>query len=328
MTEDVLAQGDETRGHAPLVSVIIPVYDQGRFLPCSVESVLAQDLSDLELILVDDGSHDGSQTMCDAYAREDPRVRVIHQANGGAAAARNAGIDVMRGAWVTFVDADDWIGPTYLSTMIELARSNGTSIAMSRVVRFKDPIPPAETVELENGTMSGREACRITYYTSEFIIDALWGKVYRSELFETLRLPVGMTREDAAVMHELLYPQETIALCRSCPYGYRTNPDGVMARPFGRESFDALDALSMRMAYFECMGDEELVQLERSLLQSWNALFCGKALVLGKGDEIPQRWRMPLGELMGILSRSRQPGARTTLGELVARIQSGELHEG
>ena len=326
MTEDVLAQGDETRGHSPLVSVIIPVYDQGRFLPCSVESVLAQDLSDLELILVDDGSHDGSQTMCDAYAREDPRVRVIHQANGGAAAARNAGIDVMRGSWVTFVDADDWIGPTYLSTMIELARSNRTSIAMSRVVRFKGPIPPAETAGADE-TMSGREVCRITYYTSEFIIDALWGKVYRSELFETLRLPVGMTREDAAVMHELLYPQETIALCRSCPYGYRTNPDGVMARPFGRGNFDALDALALRMAYYERMGDEELARDTESLLRSWNALFCGKALVLGKGDEIPQRWRMSLGELMGILSRSRQPGARTTLGELVTRIQSGELRE-
>ena len=64
MTEDVLAQGDETRGHVPLVSVIIPVYDQGRFLSCTVKSVLAQDLGDLELVLVDDGSCDGSQATC------------------------------------------------------------------------------------------------------------------------------------------------------------------------------------------------------------------------------------------------------------------------
>lgn len=321
------AQATHPQAHGtPLVSVIIPVHDQGEFFSCSVESVLAQDLDDIEIILVDDGSSDGSQTMCDEFARRDSRVRVVHQTGAGAGAARNAGLDLMRGTWVTFVDADDWIGPSFLSEMLGAAMSQGVAIAMSRVRRFVGPAPTSEEDVDENASMSGHEACRQTYSTSEFIIDALWGKIYRSELFETLRIPVGMTREDAAIMHELLYPQERIALCRRCFYGYRTNPDGVTARPLGRESFDGLEALAMRAVYFEREGDDELVRDTRALMRSWNALYCGQALLLGREDAVPKKWHMGLGEVLAALGEVRwlKP-ARDTLMALVGKIQSGEL---
>lgn len=321
------AQATHPHAHGtPLVSVIVPVHNQAEFLACSVESVIAQDLGDIELILADDSSSDGSHALCDEFERRDSRVRVVHQASAGAGAARNAGLDLARGTWVAFVDADDWIGPSFLSEMLAAAQSQDAAIAMSRVKRFVGSAPASEENTGENASMSGREACRQTYATSEFIIDALWGKIYRSELFETLRIPEGMTREDAAIMHELLYPQERIALCRRCFYGYRTNPDGVTARPLGRESFDGLEALALRAAYFEHKGDDELVQDTRALMRSWNALYCGRALLLGREDAVPEKWRMGLGEVLAALGEVRwlKP-ARDTLMALVGKIQSGEL---
>lgn len=95
----------------PKVSIIVPVYNAEKYLRECVESVLCQTLSDIELILVDDGSTDSSPTLCDQYAAQDRRVKVIHKPNGRAASARNAGLRVASGEYVAFVDADDWISP-------------------------------------------------------------------------------------------------------------------------------------------------------------------------------------------------------------------------
>ena len=98
----------------PLISVIVPVYKVETYLPTCVDSILSQTFSDFELILVDDGSPDACGAMCDGYAREDSRIRVIHQKNGGLSAARNTGLDIAKGEYVTFVDSDDVIAPDCL----------------------------------------------------------------------------------------------------------------------------------------------------------------------------------------------------------------------
>lgn len=98
----------------PKISVIVPVYNVEKYLHKCVDSILKQTLSDIELILVDDGSPDGSGAICDEYAQKDSRVKVIHKPNGGVSSARNAGIEVARGEWLCFVDSDDYIDETYL----------------------------------------------------------------------------------------------------------------------------------------------------------------------------------------------------------------------
>ena len=102
-----------------LISVIVPVYNGKKYLPICMKSLLEQTYRNLEVILVDDGSKDGSGAMCDAYAAQDSRVRVIHQANGGVSSARNAGLDQVIGKYVTFVDADDYVEPDYLKRLYE-----------------------------------------------------------------------------------------------------------------------------------------------------------------------------------------------------------------
>lgn len=102
----------------PLVSIIVPVYNAAKYLRRCVDSLLAQTYDPIEIILVDDGSTDGSAAICDEY-KKDARVRVIHQENHGASAARNAGLDAMCGEYVMFVDSDDYVSPEYVRKPVE-----------------------------------------------------------------------------------------------------------------------------------------------------------------------------------------------------------------
>ena len=113
----------------PKLSVIVPVYNVEAYLPACIKSILAQTFSDLELILVDDGSPDNCGTVCDVYATRDCRVRVIHQRNQGVSAARNAGLKAASGEYIGFVDPDDWIAPEMYEILLQAAASNGAQIA-------------------------------------------------------------------------------------------------------------------------------------------------------------------------------------------------------
>ena len=111
-----------------LLSIIVPVYKVESYLARCVDSILAQTVSDFELILVDDGSPDRCGAICDEYAARDPRVRVIHKENGGLSSARNAGIDIARGQWLGFVDSDDWITPDCYEKLLACAQRQNVKL--------------------------------------------------------------------------------------------------------------------------------------------------------------------------------------------------------
>ena len=115
---------------APLLSIIVPVYKVENYLPKCIDSILAQTFTDFELILVEDGSPDNCPALCDAAAEKDARVRVIHQKNGGLSAARNAGLDAARGAWIGFVDSDDYIAPEMYEVLHQAVQSTGADLAL------------------------------------------------------------------------------------------------------------------------------------------------------------------------------------------------------
>ena len=106
-----------------LISVIVPVYNVEEYLSRSVNSIVNQTYSSLEIILVDDGSPDQCPAMCDELARKDPRIRVLHKANGGVSSARNAGLRIAEGEWISFVDADDWIHPQFFEILVSEGKS-------------------------------------------------------------------------------------------------------------------------------------------------------------------------------------------------------------
>ena len=121
--------------HRPLVSVVIPVYKVEEYLARCVDSVLSQTLQDLQIILVDDGSPDNCPQICDDYAKRDPRIQVIHKANGGLASARNAGMDIATGKWLFFLDSDDWLEPNGLESLLSIGEEHQVDFVRYRAIR-------------------------------------------------------------------------------------------------------------------------------------------------------------------------------------------------
>ena len=135
-----------------LISVIVPIYKVEAYLRRGIDSILAQDYPNIEVILVDDGSPDNCGKICDEYAKKDKRIRVIHKPNGGLSSARNAGLDVAKGKYISFIDSDDSILPYMYSTMIKVIENNNLDIVTCGVQRIK----PGEKIK-ETYTKDGKD---------------------------------------------------------------------------------------------------------------------------------------------------------------------------
>ena len=125
----------------PTISIIVPVYNSEKYLGACIDSILSQYFRDFELILVDDGSRDSSPHICDDYTQKDSRVKVIHKENGGVSAARNDGLDIAKGEYVTFIDSDDWVERDYLSTLSNYR--NYDIVFFSHRMIYEDEIFPS-----------------------------------------------------------------------------------------------------------------------------------------------------------------------------------------
>lgn len=185
-----------------LISVIVPVYKVEKYLKRCVDSILAQTYPCLEVILVDDGSPDGCPAICDEYAREDRRVRVIHKENGGLSDARNAGIDAAKGKFLGFVDSDDYVHPRFYELLLQALKEEGADIAGCDVKKVckTEKIEEKEQQPIQRTVYSGREATANLY-------DA---QMYKKELFEEIRFPKGKLHEDEFTSYKLLYQSESV----------------------------------------------------------------------------------------------------------------------
>ncbi|MDR2891159.1 MAG: glycosyltransferase [Alistipes sp.] len=214
---------------ASLVSVIVPVYNAEKYLARAIDSVLAQTHKNLELILIDDGSMDGSGAICDDYATQDPRVKVIHKANGGVSAARNDGIEAAEGEFIAFCDNDDFMAPGMLARLLEICADTDADIAHCRRERALIdtlPTPPPQKVKV----MTGREALENFYAECTPYV---WDKLCRRRVWRDVRFPVGSyAGEDVTVVHHLLWAARKIAVTREKLYCHYLNPGSVMLRGF------------------------------------------------------------------------------------------------
>ena len=188
----------------PRISVIVPVYNVEQYLPRCVESILAQTYENLEILLVDDGTKDNSGAICDAYARQDARVKAIHKKNGGLSSARNAGIDAATGEYLSFVDSDDWIEPDMYEKMMALMEKYSVrlvcagrwDVSSETGEKTLGLCPPKEEV------ISGEELVRRIFHW-ENIDSAAWDKLYHRSLFASARYPLGVICEDVPTTYRI-----------------------------------------------------------------------------------------------------------------------------
>lgn len=169
----------------PKVSVVIPVYNAGKYLKRCVESLMRQSFTDFEVLLVDDGSADDSGEICDYYASRDERVKIFHKVNEGVSAARNFGLDRVKGDWVTFVDADDEILPSYLSKLLSLIDTETSMIVTNYIVEEKERIADNQIV-FEEGTLTA-EQYLVKFFYNDNVRNEVWGRLYNRHDIGSLR---------------------------------------------------------------------------------------------------------------------------------------------
>lgn len=222
------------------ISVIIPVYNAADTLSATVQAVLGQTYANLELILVNDGSRDASGAVCDGFAG--PRVRVFHQENQGVSAARNLGLSLASGAYITFLDADDIVPPDYLQVLYDACED--ADIAVCDVVSIQDGREQARFTH-PDAVLTQREALDFLL-TRRRINSGPCAKLFRREVLAGLQFPPMKAYEDILFVREAFCHAKRVAVTDRTEYRYIQNPAGAMSKFFKAPSADivvATDAL-------------------------------------------------------------------------------------
>lgn len=221
-----------------LVSVIVPVYNVEEYLGRCVDSILNQTYRHLEVILVDDGAKDSSGTICDAYARKDSRVQVIHKENGGLSSARNAGIDLASGDYLGFVDSDDWIEPDTVESLLSAALTHETDLVVAGRWDVK-----AKTGEKKKGlcpprreVLSGEELVSRIFRWDNCDSSAC-DKLFHKHLFREVRFPMGVVCEDVPVMYKIVLDAGRIAMLDKPLYNYFHRSGSISYNTVSEKSF-------------------------------------------------------------------------------------------
>ena len=214
---------------APLVSIIIPVYNVKSYLAQCLESVIHQSYRNIEIILIDDGSTDGSGVICDQYAKDDDRIRVIHKENKGLASARNTGLEKCRGCYLLFADSDDWIEPHAVSTLVEAARGSNADVVTAEMAHEYVGKPQYSLRESVAQIIHGNEI--LAFYGNGRISNMAWDKLYRAECFADIRFPDGHNYEDVAttwkIMMNLAKLNGTAVILPSVLFHYRMRKGSI-----------------------------------------------------------------------------------------------------
>ena len=211
------------------LSIVIPVYRVEGTLDRCVESVLIQDVDDMEVILVDYGSPDSCPQMCDQWAVRDNRIQVIHKENGGLSDARNAGIDIAQGDMITFVDSDDWLEENTLAPLLAMM---GDADILEYSIHHRLTLHDCTYTDINDYWLSG-QAYLHTY---------AWNKIYRRSLFDHVRFPYGKVFEDAWTLPLLLRQCHKVMTTSHGFYHYQWNPEGITAKADGHQLAMLLEA--------------------------------------------------------------------------------------
>lgn len=252
----------------PLISVIVPVYNAEKYIHRCVDSIINQTYTNLEIILVDDGSPDNSGVICDEYAEKDDRIVVIHKENKGVYTARNAGLDICTGEYIAFVDSDDYIESEMYEIMLSESLKDNVDICVCQWQYENQDGQRIIDLNKINNTIYGKktsiEFAEYLYGSSyeNGVVCAAWNKLYRKEIFETTRF-YGRYIEDDRIHSEILSRDYSIFVLTDRLYIYCQNGDSLTNKPFREETLLFLDVLSERMKFFS--ANEKLLYNTRKL---------------------------------------------------------------
>lgn len=235
-----------------LISVIVPVYNVKSFLVECLDSIINQTYKNLEIILVDDGSNDGSEKICDEYKEKDDRVKVIRQKNSGPSITRNVGLETSNGRFLTFVDSDDYIHKDMIKILYNNIKKYNADISFCDYVRDENKL----TKEVQDITskMPIEEIYR-GFYNKHSTVSVCM-KLYKKEIFNDFRFPIGKIYEDAFAMHKILKKDKVFVYSDNKLYFYRKRKGSITRSKYSLSRLDYLEVLIERMEFMKKEGYE------------------------------------------------------------------------
>lgn len=234
------------------ISVIVPVYNVDRWLDRCIHSIVNQTYKEQEIILVDDGSTDKSGSLCDRWSKIDSRIRVIHKENGGLSDARNYGIEIATGEYITFIDSDDFIDESYLHYLYDLIIQNNSDLSVCQLFTVNDL---GDSIEKKNKSntaknviiIKGKEECMRQFLIDSKIGTVAWRKLYKSGLFKSdIRYPKGKYHEDIWTTYKYIEKCNCIAVGNQQLYAYRIRTGSIMNSVFSPNHLDGVKGSVVR----------------------------------------------------------------------------------
>lgn len=294
-------------GRDPLVTVIVPVYNAEKYLTSCLDSLVNQTYRNLEILLINDGSTDGSGEICCEYMKRDPRIRLFYQENRGQSAARNVGLDHMNGEYLTFVDADDYIDLSYIEILLGILREYRVPITVCNYDELSE-----EGKEQACAYSEDMIPCRKTSRNQIFDMLESWEesgcfiviacKLYEREIFRTLRFPVGKVCEDTYIFHQIYCQVEYVCYVNLKLYHYVQSSNSTM-RNNGLHQMkrDGIEAYMRRLEYFQNYGEKKYVKITAQRVILYTKELCEKS---GVGDrQLQKDMRETIREIKCITGR-------------------------
>lgn len=272
------------------VSIIVPIYNVEKYLPKCIESIIVQTYTNLEIILVNDGSPDNSRIICDEYSKKDHRIKVINKENGGLSDARNTGLDVATGDYISFIDSDDYIHEEYCETLLNLLKKFDADIAQCEFLKvYEKGINNfnIETcaVEQKITVLSNKDVLNNLYNEHYISTVVVWNKLYKRELFEQIRFPKGKVHEDEYTTYKVLFGTKKVVCTSKQMNFYLQRPDSIMGNDNGNGFYTKLlDKLGAYQEQIVFYGDKKLFDLENKAKISFESLLKSSMIEVSKSN--------------------------------------------
>ena len=244
----------------PLISVIIPVYNVELYLERCIDSILKQSYDDLEIILINDGSNDSCPRLCDEYAEKDPRAKVIHKQNEGVSVARNIGIRIAKGAFLSFVDADDHLSTDFYKIMYTCLYKTNADIVMCDYLITKDGGHPVkqEPKTRQKIYHGHKEIMKLFFGRDSTKAVISCNKLYKKELFNGIEFPKGWRYEDEATIYKVLYRCDRLAEISNKLYYYYQREESFTNRKISVDNLVLFTILDQVVQFYQSKGEQAL----------------------------------------------------------------------
>lgn len=234
-----------------MISIIIPVYNVSKYLDKCLQSVVTQTYSNIQIILVNDGSTDNSGEICDKWKKEDNRIEVIHKKNGGLSSARNIGIEKAQGKYLMFVDSDDIVSDNLCELLHNLLLENDADLAICNTYHIFDSdnfmFQRDNKIEMVYCFDKNEAICNLWY--QNIFLPSAWGKLYKKELFKQIRFTEGIIFEDIDIMHEIFYLCNKIVYTDVKAYGYVHHENSITTKKYNQKDNVILDICKKIMKF-------------------------------------------------------------------------------